>query len=48
MVLDLVAVDTETTGVGWYDEAFMISTADSDASEVWDKRIMSKIGRAHV
>ena len=41
MVLDLVAVDTETTGVGWYDKAFMISVADANGSDVYDSRIMS-------
>jgi DNA polymerase I-like protein with 3'-5' exonuclease and polymerase domains len=41
MVLDLVAIDTETTGVGWYDEAFMISMATDAYSIVYDRRIMS-------
>jgi DNA polymerase-1 len=27
VALDLLAIDTETSGVGWYDEAFMISVA---------------------
>ncbi len=35
----LLAIDTETTGVGWYDEAFMISVATDDGSHVYDKRI---------
>jgi DNA polymerase-1 len=37
--LVLLAIDTETTGVGWYDEAFMISVATHDGSHVYDKRI---------
>jgi DNA polymerase-1 len=37
----LLAIDTETTGVGWHDEAFMISLADDDASMVIDKRVLS-------
>ena len=41
MDLDLLAIDTETTGVGWHDEAFMISIATSKGSDVYDKRIMS-------
>jgi DNA polymerase-1 len=41
MGLDLLAIDTETTGVGWHDEAFMISIATSKSSDVYDKRIMS-------
>lgn len=41
MGLDLLAIDTETTGVGWHDEAFMISIATSKGSDVYDKRIMS-------
>ena len=36
----LLAIDTETTGVGWYDEAFMISVAGAWGTEVYDKRIM--------
>ena len=45
MALDLLAIDTETTGVGWHDEAFMISIASYDnddgslRSEVYDRRI---------
>lgn len=45
MALDLLAIDTETTGVGWHDEAFMISIASYDPddgslrSEVYDRRI---------
>lgn len=44
MGLDLLAIDTETTGVGWHDEAFMISVAhympgDGLYSHVYDKRI---------
>ena len=42
MALDLLAIDTETTGVGWHDEAFMISIAyyydDILYSHVYDKR----------
>jgi len=41
VALDLLAIDTETTGVGWHDEAFMISVADGDMAKVWDKRIMT-------
>ena len=37
--MDLLAIDTETTGVGWHDEAFMISVATQDTSLVYDKRI---------
>lgn len=39
MGLGLLAIDTETTGVGWYDDAFMISIAGYEAF-VFDKRIM--------
>ena len=39
MALDLLAIDTETTGVGWHDEAFMISVATHAGSHVYDKRI---------
>ena len=39
MALDLLAIDTETTGVGWHDEAFMISVATHEGSHVYDKRI---------
>ena len=44
MGLDLLAIDTETTGVGWSDEAFMISiayyagTSRTLVSYVYDKR----------
>jgi DNA polymerase-1 len=42
VALDLLAIDTETTGVGWHDEAFMISIAyyygDVLYSHVYDKR----------
>jgi DNA polymerase-1 len=37
--LDLLAIDTETTGVGWHDEAFMISIATREWSHVYDKRL---------
>jgi len=37
--LDLLAIDTETTGVGWHDEAFMISVATREWSHVYDKRL---------
>jgi DNA polymerase I-like protein with 3'-5' exonuclease and polymerase domains len=37
--LDLLAIDTETTGVDWHDEAFMISIATHEGSHVYDKRI---------
>ena len=40
MALDLLAIDTETTGVGWYDNAFMISVATDEWSWVYDKRGM--------
>ena len=36
---DLLAIDTETTGVGWHDEAFMISIATHEDSHVYDKRV---------
>lgn len=43
MGLDLLAIDTETTGVGWHDEAFMISIAyyygDILYSHVYDQRV---------
>lgn len=39
MALDLLAIDTETTGVGWHDEAFMISVATQEWSHVYDKRL---------
>jgi DNA polymerase I-like protein with 3'-5' exonuclease and polymerase domains len=41
VALDLLAIDTETTGVGWHDEAFMISIATHEGSHVYDKRIMT-------
>ena len=34
----LLAIDTETTGVDWHDEAFMISVATHLGSHVYDKR----------
>ena len=37
--MDLLAIDTETTGVGWHDEAFMISFATHMGSHVVDKRL---------
>lgn len=37
--MDLLAIDTETTGVGWHDEAFMISVATQEWSHVYDKRL---------
>ena len=39
MGLGLLAIDTETTGVGWYNDAFMISIATADGSHVYDQRI---------
>lgn len=39
VALDLLAIDTETTGVGWHDEAFMISIATPEWSHVYDKRL---------
>ena len=39
MALYLLAIDTETTGVGWHDEAFMISMANNKETLVFDKRI---------
>ena len=45
MALDLLAIDTETTGVGWYDEAFMISVAwynDGLRTLVIDERDLSE------
>ena len=41
VALDLLAIDTETTGVDWHDEAFMISIATHEGSHVYDKRIMT-------
>ena len=35
----LLAIDTETTGVDWHDEAFMISVATQEWSHVYDKRL---------
>lgn len=40
--MDLLAIDTETTGVGWHDEAFMISIAAPDGARVFDKRIVDE------
>lgn len=37
--MDLLAIDTETTGVGWHDEAFMVSVATREGSHVYDRRI---------
>jgi len=37
----ILAIDTETTGVGWHDEAFMISMASDSFTRVYDKRIVS-------
>jgi DNA polymerase-1 len=34
----LLAIDTETTGVGWHDQAFMVSVADESETYVFDKR----------
>jgi len=45
VALDLLAIDTETTGVGWYDEAFMISVAwynDGLRTLVIDERDLSE------
>ncbi len=45
MALDLLAIDTETSGVGWYDEAFMISVAwynDGLRTLVIDERDLSE------
>lgn len=45
MGLDLLAIDTETTGVGWHDEAFMISIAwynDGLRTLVIDERDLSE------
>jgi hypothetical protein len=39
VALDLLAIDTETTGVDWHDEAFMISVATREWSHVYDKRL---------
>lgn len=39
--LGTISVDTETTGVGWHDEAFMVSLATSKTSRVWDRRWLS-------
>ena len=33
-----IAIDTETTGVGWHDQAFMISVTDGEETYVFDKR----------
>jgi DNA polymerase-1 len=37
-VLGLLAIDTETTGVGWHDQAFMVSVATDTETLVFDKR----------
>lgn len=37
--MPIIAIDTETTGVGWHDDAFMISIATREGSHVYDKRI---------
>lgn len=37
----LLAIDTETTGVGWYDNAFMISIATPSETKVYDNRHIS-------
>jgi DNA polymerase-1 len=45
VALDLLAIDTETTGVGWHDEAFMISVAwhnDGLRTLVIDERDLSE------
>jgi DNA polymerase-1 len=45
VALDLLAIDTETSGVGWYDEAFMISVAwynDGLRTLVIDERDLSE------
>jgi DNA polymerase-1 len=45
VALDLLAIDTETTGVGWHDEAFMISVAwhnDGLHTLVIDERDLSE------
>jgi DNA polymerase-1 len=48
VALDLLAIDTETTGVGWHDEAFMISYAYHAEGEVYsnvhDRRILDDEG----
>lgn len=38
----LLAIDTETTGVDWHDDAFMISIATEESTDVYDKRIMTE------
>ena len=37
----LLAIDTETTGVGWYDNAFMISISTEGGTQVYDNRHIS-------
>ena len=37
--MDLLAIDTETTGVDWNDNAFMISVATPEWTHVYDKRL---------
>jgi len=36
--MPIIAIDTETTGVGWHDDAFMVSIATREGSHVYDKR----------
>lgn len=36
--MNIIAIDTETTGVQWHDEAFMISLATPNKTFVFDKR----------
>lgn len=38
----LLAIDTETTGVDWHDDAFMISIASNGHTDVFDQRIMDE------
>jgi len=42
VALDLLAIDTETTGVAWDDDALMISMATADKTSVFDKREWSE------
>jgi len=49
--MPIIAIDTETTGVGWHDEAFMVSLAYTNVngaitSYVWDKRETTDWGQA--
>ena len=39
--MNLLAIDTETTGVGWHDNAFMISVSTDDFTRLYDKRLVS-------